>query len=170
MEIKPKNSMWKRFIEEMCFKNKKSVGILVLIASIIHNVIDGITIGLIFSSRSYKTIISTNVAMVLHEIPKELGDAGILMHSGFNIQGVLFWNTMVNLCSIFGTLIGLSVGDVNYTTKAYSLAFVCGNFLYIALSQMLPITLNGRGVLVNILHFLFFIVGLGFMYGILFIE
>jgi zinc and cadmium transporter len=126
--------------------------------------------GLIFASRSYVTIISTNVAMVLHEIPKELGDAGILLHSGFKIKGVLFWNTIVNLCSILGTIIGLSLGDINYTFKAYSLAFVSGNFLYISLSEMLPITLNGKGFIINLFHFLFFIVGLGFMYGILFIE
>jgi zinc transporter ZupT len=151
-------------------KNKKTVGFLILISSAIHNIMDGIAIGLVFPSKKTATIISSVVAIFLHEIPKELGDAGILFHSNFNTWGVLFWNSIINITGIIGTIIGLGIGSLDAAGSSYSLAYVAGNFLYISLGEMIPIILNKKGKCLNVIQFCFLLLGLFIMFMILLLE
>jgi zinc transporter ZupT len=151
-------------------KNKKTVGWLIIISGGIHNIMDGIAIGLVISSKKVPTIISSVVAIFLHEIPKELGDAGILFHSNFSTWGVLFWNSIINLTGIVGAIIGLSIGSLDDAGSAYSLAYVAGNFLYISLAEMIPIILNKKGVISNVIMFGFLLLGFFIMFMILLLE
>ena len=97
-------------------------------------------------------------------------DAGVLIHSKFNKWGVLFWNTVINLTSIIGTIIGLMIGGVGKSSSSYSMAFIAGNFIYISLSAMLPMTLKNKSVIQNVLYFTFFCVGIGIMFIMLLME
>lgn len=154
----------------LSLKGKKTVGILMLISSTIHNIMDGLAIGITYASRNNSLIISTTIAIVLHEIPKELGDAGILLHSDFNIWAVLFWNVAVNVFMILGAAIGLGVGQISQASKAYSLAFVAGNFFYISLAQMIPEVIKKKKLLQVILQYSFIVLGMGIMFLILLVE
>lgn len=156
--------------QKFSLTNKKSVGVLSNLASLLHNTFDGLAIGIVFTSRVKSTIISTCLAIFLHELPKEISDAGVLLHSNFEILPVLFWNCINNASGILGAIIGLSLGSINDIKRDYTLSFVSGNFLYISLSQMIPIVLHLKGKLSNILSFVFLFVGLGFMYLIIAIE
>src|SRR5262249_30870765 len=75
----------------------------------IHNFIDGVLIG-----ASYLTSpalgISTTVAVLLHEIPQELGDFGILIHSGLSVRRALVVNLASASVAVLGTAIALLVG------------------------------------------------------------
>jgi zinc transporter ZupT len=143
---------------------------MIIISSTIHNILDGIATGVSFSSRKVPLIISTNLAILFHEIPKELGDAGILIYSNFNIWSVLFWNSLINATCIIGTIIGLSVGSINKRSESYCLGFVAGNFLYISLAEMIPVINRKKNLLNNMLQILFILVGLLIMFAIIFIE
>jgi zinc transporter ZupT len=154
----------------LSLKGKKTVGVLMLISSTIHNIMDGLALGITFASRNTSLIISTTIAITLHEIPKELGDAGILLHSDFNIWAVLFWNVIVNTLMILGAAIGLGVGQISEASKAYSLAFVAGNFFYISLAQMIPEIIKKKKLTQVILQYCFIILGMGIMFLILIIE
>ena len=50
----------------------------------IHNIIDGLAIGIVCSTRDIKLISSTAVAIIAHEIPHEVGDTGVLINSRFS--------------------------------------------------------------------------------------
>jgi len=165
-------SMSDKLTDECCLslKNKKPVGIMIILSSAIHNVLDGLAIGIAFASRKSPLIISTTFAIFLHEIPKELGDAGILLYSKFNIWAVLFWNSIVNVTCIIGTIIGLSLGSFSKRVECYCLGFVAGNFLFISLSEMVPIIMRKKGMFNNVLQILFMLFGILVMFAIFLIE
>lgn len=151
-------------------KGKKTAGYLIIISSLIHNVMDGIAIGISFGSRDNGIILATNIAIILHEIPKELGDAGILLNSKFNHWSVLFWNVFINITNVIGTIIGIGVGKISPASNAYSLGFVAGNFFYIALAEMIPEIIRKKGLWTHISQFFFVIFGIGVMFLIVLYE
>ena len=54
-----------------------------LIGDFIHNITDGLVIGVLCAAKNKADIASSLVAIVAHEIPQEIGDVGILLHSKF---------------------------------------------------------------------------------------
>lgn len=154
----------------MSLKTKKPAGYLIIISSLIHNIMDGIAVGIAFASQKIPLIIATNIAILLHEIPKELGDAGILINSNFTPKGVLFWNVFINFVNVVGTIVGLGIGQISETSKAYSLGFVAGNFFYIALAEMIPEIMQKRGLWMQISQFFFILFGILVMFLIVYFE
>lgn len=55
-----------------------------LIGSLIHNFIDGLAIGIAFATGQPGAIVPVLVAIIVHEIPRELGDVAILLKNSFN--------------------------------------------------------------------------------------
>jgi len=147
--------------------NTKPVGSMIKISSFIHNVMDGIAIGIVFASRKSNVILSTVIAIVLHEIPKELGDAGILITSNYTFKQVIFWNVIDNVTSIIGAIVGVAVGNMDETSHSYTLAFVAGNFLYISLADMIPEIMRNKGWYFTFFQISFILLGLGIMFLIL---
>ncbi len=146
------------------FEKVSTLGYLTLISGGINSFLEGIIIGIVFSTKNRQDIIPTVIAIVLGLIPKRVGDAGLLLHSNFTIWGVIFWNTAINIFILPGTGIGLMVGGIEKAGHYYALSFVVGGFLYIALSEMVPIKLVATGLLNIILQTAFFLLGLGMMY------
>src|SRR3989344_547010 len=60
-----------------------SLGYLILISDGFHNLIDGMIISASYLV-SIEVGIATTIAIILHEIPQEIGDFGVLLHSGFS--------------------------------------------------------------------------------------
>jgi zinc transporter ZupT len=167
VDIKIKTQHHKDFFN---FKNKKPVGMMSLISSVIHNTLDGVAIGIVFAGRNTSVILSTCVALLLHEIPKELGDAGILISSNFKVWSVVFWNFLINICSIVGAIIGLSTGEISDASQSYAMAFVAGNFLYISIGQMVPEIIKKKGIWEFVLQICGILIGIGAMFIILLFE
>ena len=148
-------------------KNRKSTGIMVLFADLIHNVMDGIAIGVAFASGDKNLAVSTFIAVLAHEIPQEISDVGILLDSKFPVMQALCCTGIFQFSALIGAFIGLGVGNISEAVNAYILAFVAGNFLYISLVNMVPIIMkesrpkHSAGLLAA------FIVGAGIMFAIL---
>lgn len=112
-------------------RGKKTAGYLNLISSFIHNFFDGFAIGAAFASKSSNTYIPVIIAIFAHEIPREMGDVGILMKSNFDSCQTIFWNAIINTMSMVGVVVGLGLGSIGEAVQIYILAFVAGNFIYI---------------------------------------
>lgn len=149
------------------FKNVRTIGYITLISGGINSFLEGLIIGIVFSTRNTKDIVPTIIAIVLGLIPKRVGDAGLLLFANFTMWGVIFWNTVINLFILLGTGIGLVIGGIDRPGHYYALSFVVGGFLYIALSEMVPIKVVATGLLNIILQTAFLILGLGVMYIII---
>lgn len=66
------------------YAGKGTAGYMNLIGSLIHNFIDGLAVGIVFASGNSLEIVPVLVAVIAHEIPRELGDVAILLKSNFN--------------------------------------------------------------------------------------
>lgn len=118
-------------------KVTKAVGYLSLIGDGIHNFIDGVIIGGAFLV-SLPLGISVTFAVVAHEIPHELADFTILLHSGFSNSKALWYNFISATTAIAGTIAVLALSQVEHTVVPYLIPFAVGNFLYIAMSDLIP--------------------------------
>lgn len=136
-----------------------SMGIISLAADAIHNFLDG----LIITSAFYVNFnlgLVTSVAVILHEIPQELGDFGVLLHSGFNIKKALFANLLVAFTSILGVFAGYFLLDKISFISPYISAFAAGGFIYLSTSDLVPEIKNEDNLKKSWLSFLVFCIGI----------
>lgn len=144
-------------------EHKKPVTYMILIADGVHNFIGGLAIAGSFMV-SIHTGVVTWIACALHEIPQELGDFGILIHGGFRKHTALLLNFISALTVVLG---GLTAYFISLSVDAtFLLPFAAGNFIYIASSDLIPEVKHGERLMVGLLHFLMFLLGVGLLLAI----
>ncbi|MFH2085774.1 MAG: ZIP family metal transporter [bacterium] len=116
---------------------KHTVGTMNLIADAIHNFLDGVLIAASFAAGSGLGVVST-LAIAMHEIPQEIGDFGVLLHSGFTKKRALFYNVLVSLTAILGGTLGYVASHAMTEFANYLVPVAAGGFLYIAASDLIP--------------------------------
>jgi len=115
----------------------RPLGHLILLADGLHNFIGGLAVGGAFVIDIRVGIVTWLVAAA-HEIPQELGDFGILVHSGWRRGAALAWNVVSALAFLLGSLTAYFAATTSSFQVAYLLPFAAGNFLYIAAADLLP--------------------------------
>ena len=113
----------------------RPLGYLVLLADGLHNLIGGLAVGGAFVVDIRVGIITWLVAAA-HEVPQELGDFGVLVHSGWQRRSALAWNFASALTFLLGALLAYALAD--HIEVGYLLPFAAGNFIYIAAADLLP--------------------------------
>lgn len=140
---------------------------MILIGDAIHNLLDGLIIAASFIASPVIGFTST-LAIILHEIPQELGDFGVLVHGGFNKTKALFLNFLTALTALLGGIIGYFISSE--PVISFFLPFAAGGFIYIAASDLIPELKKEVESKKYILHFIIFLIGILAMYGLLFLE
>jgi zinc and cadmium transporter len=140
-----------------------------LIGDGVHNFIDGILIGASFLA-SPALGIATTIAVVLHEIPQEIGDFGVLVHGGFSRAKALLMNFASGLLAIAGVGIALLIGARAEHIAALLVPFAAGGFLYIAGSDLIPELHHHESVKKSLLQLVMFLCGIGVMGLLLLLE
>ena len=122
--------------------NNNASGPLIIASDTMHNLLDGMAIGVSFKT-SMSIGLSTTLAVLLHEIPHELSDYAVMGRAGYGRKQILFYSMMASVASLVGACIGylLPGADVN---KAL-LGFTAGSFLYISMADLVPELLHGHG-------------------------
>lgn len=115
----------------------KPAGILVLIGDSLHNFFDGLAIAASFIV-SPAAGIATTIAVAAHEIPQEIADFSVLVHSGFKPIKALLFNFITALTAVGGGLIGFYALSTIDGLTPYFLALTAGMFIYISLSDLIP--------------------------------
>ena len=113
------------------------VGYLNLLADGLHNLIDGLLIGTSYLV-SIPVGLGTTLAVLLHEIPQEIGDFGVLIQAGFSRREALLLNFMIGLLAIAGAVIALWAGQYLKGLPLVVLPMTAGGFIYIAGSDLVP--------------------------------
>lgn len=146
------------------------VGSLNLTGETLHNFIDGILIAASYSV-SIPIGIATTVAVILHEIPQEIGDFGVLVYAGFPVRRALLYNFLVALTSVLGAVIVLLLGDVVSGLSTFILPVTAGGFIYMALSDLIP-EIHQHCEVPSVLagHFLAILLGTGLMVALVLVE
>jgi zinc and cadmium transporter len=132
----------------------------------VHNVLDGILIASSFLAGVPAGIAST-VAVVAHKIPKEAGDFGVLVESGFSRKKALGFNVGISLFMFIGAGLVFALSAASASVNALLLPLVIGNFVYIAGSDLLPRFKEDEDIL---LHLTVFSTGVAVMYAIPWIK
>jgi len=110
---------------------------LILWGDFIHNFIDGIILALTFMVDIRLGILTT-FAVILHEIPQEISDFGILIHGGFSRGKALFYNFLSGLASVLGAVIAYGFGTNLEPFLPIGLALTSGAFVYLAAVDLMP--------------------------------
>jgi len=108
-----------------------------LIGDGVHNLIDGMIIGASYAVN-FSVGFATTLAVILHEVPQEIGDFGVLIHSGYSRKKALFLNLLSALTAIVGAVLAIVLGE---NIRGFSMALVpiaAGGFIYIAGSDLIP--------------------------------
>jgi zinc and cadmium transporter len=103
----------------------------------VHNLIDGVIIGVSFLA-SIPLGVATTIAVIFHEIPQEMGDYGVLVYGGFSKKKAVFFNFLTALTAVLGAIIALSLGAALEGFVPLLIPFAAGNFIYIAGSDLIP--------------------------------
>ncbi|KNE59553.1 hypothetical protein AMAG_03815 [Allomyces macrogynus ATCC 38327] len=111
---------------------------LIMFGDAVHNSLDGVAIGVSFAS-SWRLGVSTTIAILLHELPHELGDYAVLLTAGIPKWRAALYNAACNATSFVGVAIGIGLYEaISEDAQAWVLAFTAGGFLYISLSNLVP--------------------------------
>lgn len=130
-----------------------------IIGDSIHNFIDGLTIVASFMINLNFGIITT-LAVILHELPQELGDFAILVYGGVSkLKSVLF-NFLTALTAMIGALVGYFFLPYFENIIPYLLSFAAGGFIYISASDLIPELHKESNIKKSVYSFLMFILGI----------
>ncbi|MBN1643484.1 MAG: ZIP family metal transporter [Dehalococcoidales bacterium] len=140
-----------------------------LIGDGVHNFLDGLMIGASYIV-GIPVGIATTLAVVLHEIPQEIGDFGILIHGGFTVKKALIFNLLSALTAVLGTVISLVVGPHVHGYTSVLLPITAGGFLYIASADLIPELQRDVQVSKSLLQFALIVAGIGIMALLVLIE
>jgi zinc and cadmium transporter len=156
---------WHHCHDIECATHVHPVGPLVIMGDAVHNVLDGILIATAYLV-SIPVGISTTIAVLLHEIPQELGDFAVLIHSGMSKTKALLFNFFSALTAFAGVAIVLLAAQSVEGIEMVLLPLAAGNFLYIAGSDLIPELHKDTKLKNAAIQLTMMIVGIGLMYAI----
>lgn len=107
----------------------------------LHNLGDGAAIAASFVSSPRLGVLTT-LAVILHEVPEELGDYVLLRAAGVSRRRALLALAGVQLTAALGAAATLAAWSAFAHLSGVVLAIAAGTFLYIAATDLLPAVLH----------------------------
>jgi zinc and cadmium transporter len=112
-------------------------GTLIVVGDTVHNFVDGVLIAAAFLQSRELGIVAA-VAIIAHEIPQEVGDFLILLHSGYTRARALAMNILSSLATIVGGLAGYYGLQYFKEWEAALLGVVAASMIYVAVADLIP--------------------------------
>ncbi|MEQ1662160.1 MAG: ZIP family metal transporter [Thiobacillus sp.] len=112
-------------------------GLMITVGDTFHNFVDGIIIAGAFLA-DFRLGVVTTLAIIAHEIPQEIGDFMILLHSGYSRTRALLLNALTGLATMVGALVGYYALSMLEGWTPVLLGLAGASMLYVALSDLLP--------------------------------
>jgi zinc and cadmium transporter len=112
-------------------------GALIIVGDTVHNFLDGVLIAAAFL-QSIELGVVTAVAIIAHEIPQEVGDFLILLHSGYTKARALAMNVLSSAATVVGGVIGYYSLRLVIELEAILLGFVAASMIYVAVADLIP--------------------------------
>ncbi len=141
-----------------------------LVGDGMHNFLDGVIIGVSYIV-SFPAGLATTIAVVLHEIPQEIGDFAILIHGGFSKGKALLLNFASALFAVFGVVLVFLLGKSVENLAVYLVPVAAGGFVYIAGSDLIPeLNKHSDRISKSLMQLIAFILGILVMAALLLLE
>jgi len=148
-------------------RSVKPLAWVIVVGDGLHNLADGIALGAAIS-QGLGIGLSTGLAILFHEIPHELGDYVILLSTGMTWYVALIFNMLSSVGAIVGFFVGVTVGTDSESANGWILTITAGQFLYIALVDLLPelVHLKEQGC-IRCGQFIVSVIGFGLGFAVL---
>lgn len=135
---------------------------MVIIADGVHNLVDGALIAASFLV-SPALGAATTIAVLLHEIPQEIADFGLLVHAGLSRAKALLLNFASALMAFLGVGLMFIAHEFIDSFAPLATAFTAGAFIYIAAADLIPEIQRNTNIKKSMLQVGAFIIGIGIM-------
>lgn len=135
----------------------------------LHNFMDGMLIAGSFLV-SVPLGLTTSLAVILHEVPQEIGDFGVMIHGGFDRMKALLFNFISALTAFLGAVLILTIGIKLEAVSLFLVPFTAGGFIYIASSDLIPEMHKESHPLKSLIQLAALLLGIGVMISLLFVE
>jgi len=112
-------------------------GLMITVGDTFHNFVDGIIIAGAFLV-DFRLGVVTALAIIAHEIPQEIGDFLILLHSGYTRTQALLLNLLTGVATMVGALLGYYALSMLEGWTPALLGLAAASMLYVALSDLIP--------------------------------
>ncbi len=160
---------WHHHGEDKDVEHVHPVGKLVLFSDGVHNFIDGIIIAASFMV-SIPIGLATTIAVILHEIPQEIGDFAVLLHSGYTKKRALWLNFLSALAAIIGAIFLFTIGSVASLATEWFIPLASGGFIYIAVADLIPELQKTKDTTNSLIQILAVIAGVAAMVALTLLE
>ncbi len=145
------------------------VGYVNVVAEGLHNLIDGLLIGASYLV-SPAVGLGTTLAVLLHEIPQEIGNFGVLLHAGMSPRKAVSWHLVCAALAVLGTVIALIVGAKVQGLPTVVLPLTAGGFIYLAGSDLVPELHKEREPIRSLIQMVAIGCGVGLMFLLVLLE
>ncbi|OGS92612.1 MAG: ZIP zinc transporter [Gallionellales bacterium GWA2_60_18] len=112
-------------------------GMLIMVGDSFHNFVDGVIIAAAFLTDTNLGIV-TAAAIIAHEIPQEVGDFMILLHSGYSKAQALRLNLLSSLATLVGGVLAYFTLQGMQSIVPTLLALAAASMLYVAVADLIP--------------------------------
>ena len=129
--------IWRHCHEEEQCRVHSTAASLVIVGDAFHTFVDGAVIAAAVLT-SVPLGLTTALAVAAHEIPQEVGDVAILLRAGYSRTRAFTLNVLAGAGGILGAAAMVVAGRQLPQILPYVLAFAAGNFLYVAMADLIP--------------------------------
>jgi zinc and cadmium transporter len=112
-------------------------GLMILVGDTFHNFVDGVLIAAAFMADTQLGIV-TSIAIIAHEVPQEVGDFLILLHSGYSKRKAMLLNTLASAAMVIGGVLAYFMLQVAQALVTPLLALAAASMLYVAVADLIP--------------------------------
>ncbi len=112
-------------------------GMMIMVGDTFHNFVDGILIAAAFMVDVQVGIV-TSLAIIAHEIPQEVGDFLILLHSGYTRRQAFTFNLLSSLATLVGGVLAYFALQSMQEVVPYFLGIAAASMLYVAVADLIP--------------------------------
>lgn len=128
---------WRHCHDIACETHSQSFTYMNLVGDGVHNFIDGMIIAGSFLVSVHLGV-ATTVAVILHEVPQEIGDFAVLVYGGFKKSKALMYNMLAAFVAVIGAIVMLALQNYITHLPIFLVPFTAGGFIYIAGSDLIP--------------------------------
>jgi len=160
---------WRHCHIPTCDDHPHHLAAINLVGDGLHNLLDGIIIATAFFINP-TTGIATTIAVILHEIPQEIGDFGVLIYAGLSKFKAIIYNLLSALTAILGAALAIIFQNTMENFIDIAVPLTIGGFIYIATADLIPELKKETSVISSLKQFIGIILGVSLMGLLLLME
>ena len=138
----------------------RAPGVMIIFGDTLHNALDGVLIAAAFLI-DVNLGIMTGLAVLAHEVPSEVGNFAIMLHSGMSRARAFGWNLFSALGAVLGGILGYLTLSRLQPWLPYALGVSAASLLYVAVADLIPGLHRRVGTRDSILQVILIAAGVG---------